>query len=127
MASAQSLDPAPTHAVRLIPQVGLYRIEDRDCVDAAQSTDLGRCARADHDAEHDIILLYELGSVNGRARSRETGFVVTGAAIPHDSALTSLGAELHVSARLSLLAKFDGEFAGGAQTYAGSGTLRYAW
>jgi len=54
-------------------------------------------------------------------------FVVTGAAIPHDAALTSLGAELHVSPRLSLLAKFDGEFAGGARSYAGSGTLRYAW
>ena len=27
----------------------------------------------------------------------------------------------------SLLAKFDGEFAPGSQTYAGSGTLRYTW
>ena len=29
--------------------------------------------------------------------------------------------------RLTLLAKFDGEFAPGSQTYAGSGTLRYRW
>jgi hypothetical protein len=27
----------------------------------------------------------------------------------------------------ALLAKFDGEFASGAQIYAGSGTLRYTW
>jgi len=26
-----------------------------------------------------------------------------------------------------LLAKFEGEFAPGSQTYAGTGTLRYAW
>jgi len=26
-----------------------------------------------------------------------------------------------------LLVKFDGEFAPGSQTYAGSGTLRYVW
>ena len=26
-----------------------------------------------------------------------------------------------------LLAKFDGEFAPGSQTYAGSGTPRYSW
>jgi hypothetical protein len=32
-----------------------------------------------------------------------------------------------VSDALSLLAKFDGEFANGSQTYAGSGTLRYTW
>ena len=27
----------------------------------------------------------------------------------------------------SLTAKFDGEFAAGSQTYAGTGTLRYTW
>jgi hypothetical protein len=27
----------------------------------------------------------------------------------------------------SFLAKFDGEFAKGSQTYAGSGTVRYSW
>jgi outer membrane autotransporter protein len=54
-------------------------------------------------------------------------FVVNGAALPKDSALTSAGAELHITSRLALLAKFDGEFATGSQTYAGSGTLRYTW
>jgi autotransporter-associated beta strand protein len=54
-------------------------------------------------------------------------FVVNGAPIPHDSALTSAGAELFFIPRWTLLVKFDGEFAPGAQTYAGSGTLRYSW
>ena len=56
-----------------------------------------------------------------------TGFTVNGAPIPHDSALTSAGAELWLTANWSLIAKFDGEFAPGSQTYAGSGTLRYTW
>jgi uncharacterized protein with beta-barrel porin domain len=54
-------------------------------------------------------------------------FTVFGAAIRHDSALTSAGAELFLTPRWTLLAKFDGEFANGSQTYAGSGTLRYSW
>jgi uncharacterized protein with beta-barrel porin domain len=54
-------------------------------------------------------------------------FVVNGASIPADSALASVGAELHMTARWSVLAKFDGEFAKSSQTYAGTGTLRYTW
>jgi uncharacterized protein with beta-barrel porin domain len=56
-----------------------------------------------------------------------TGFTVNGAPIPPNSALTSAGAELFFTPNWSLLAKFDGEFAKGSQTYAGSGTLRYTW
>jgi uncharacterized protein with beta-barrel porin domain len=54
-------------------------------------------------------------------------FVVNGATPPANSALVSAGAELHVTARWSVAAKFDGEFADGSQTYGGSGTLRYTW
>lgn len=54
-------------------------------------------------------------------------FVVNGARIPTDSALASVGAELHVTTRWSVLARFDGEFARNSQTYAGTGTLRYIW
>jgi hypothetical protein len=50
-----------------------------------------------------------------------------GAPIPQNSALTSAGAELYLTPRFTLLVKFDGEFAPGSQTYAGSGTLRYTW
>jgi autotransporter-associated beta strand protein len=55
------------------------------------------------------------------------GFTVNGAPIPHDSALTTAGAQLYLTPQWTLLAKFDGEFANGSQTYGGSGTLRYAW
>jgi len=54
-------------------------------------------------------------------------FIVNGAAVPKNSALTTAGAELHLTQAWSLLAKFDGEFAKDSQTYAGTGTLRYAW
>jgi uncharacterized protein with beta-barrel porin domain len=55
------------------------------------------------------------------------GFTVFGAPIPQNSALTSAGAELFFTPNWSFVAKFDGEFASGSQTYAGSGTLRYTW
>jgi outer membrane autotransporter protein len=56
-----------------------------------------------------------------------TNFVVFGAPVAHDAALVSAGAELRITPRLEAIAKFDGEFAAGAQTYAGSGVLRYRW
>ena len=56
-----------------------------------------------------------------------TNFTVYGAPLPQNSALTSAGAELYVTARLTLQVKFDGEFAPGSQTYAGTGTFRYSW
>ena len=54
-------------------------------------------------------------------------FTVNGAAPPANSALGSLSGELHVTPHWTVLAKFDGEFAPGAQTYAGTGTVRYTW
>jgi outer membrane autotransporter protein len=54
-------------------------------------------------------------------------FTVTGAIPPHDSALTSVGAELRFANHISLLAEFDGEFGSNSQTYAGTGTIRYTW
>ena len=56
-----------------------------------------------------------------------TSFVVNGAPVPHDSALTTVGAELHLAPQWTLIGKFDGEFANSTQIYAGSGTLRYTW
>ena len=54
-------------------------------------------------------------------------FIVNGAAPVKNSALASAGAELRLINGVSLLAKFDGEFANRAQTYAGTGTVRYTW
>jgi uncharacterized protein with beta-barrel porin domain len=54
-------------------------------------------------------------------------FTVNGAPIPHESAITSAGAQLFLSSNWSFSAKFYGVFAPGWQTYAGTGTLRYTW
>jgi outer membrane autotransporter protein len=54
-------------------------------------------------------------------------FIVGGAPIPKNSALASAGAELKINTNWSLTAKFDGEFASGSQTYAGTAMMRYAW
>jgi autotransporter-associated beta strand protein len=54
-------------------------------------------------------------------------FVVDGAAAPQNSALASAGGELRLANGMTLLAKFDGEFASHSSTYAGTGTFRYRW
>lgn len=54
-------------------------------------------------------------------------FTVNGAAPPKNSALTTAGAQFYLTPQLSFLAKFEGEFASGSQTYAGTGTVRYQW
>jgi len=55
------------------------------------------------------------------------GFVVNGATPARSSALASAGAELRLKDGISLLGKFDGEFARASSTYAGTGTLRVSW
>jgi outer membrane autotransporter protein len=54
-------------------------------------------------------------------------FVVNGAIPAKDSALVSTGAELRLASGVTLLGKFDGEFAGRPRTYAGTGTIRVNW
>ena len=54
-------------------------------------------------------------------------FVVNGAVLPQNSALVSAGGELRLANGVTLLAKFDGEFASHSSTYAGTGILRYRW
>jgi outer membrane autotransporter protein len=54
-------------------------------------------------------------------------FIVNGAAPAKNSALASAGAELRFANGVSLLGKFDGEFAAHSSTYAGTGTVRYTW
>jgi hypothetical protein len=41
--------------------------------------------------------------------------------------LTTVGAELHVTSAVSVLASSTAKFGKGAQTYAGSATVRYTW
>ena len=54
-------------------------------------------------------------------------FIVNGATPAKNSALTSAGAELRLINGVSLLGKFDGEFAAHSQTYAGTSTVHYIW
>jgi autotransporter-associated beta strand protein/T5SS/PEP-CTERM-associated repeat protein len=54
-------------------------------------------------------------------------FLVNGATPAKNSALTSAGGELRLANGVSLLAKFDGEFASHSSTYTGTGTVRYTW
>ena len=54
-------------------------------------------------------------------------FTVDGAAAPADAALVSTVGEVRFHSGVSLIGKFDGEFARGSQTYAGTGTVRFQW
>jgi uncharacterized protein with beta-barrel porin domain len=56
-----------------------------------------------------------------------SSFVVYGAPIPHDSAITSAGLQYFLSPNWSFIAKFYGDFATGYQLYGGTGALRYTW
>jgi uncharacterized protein with beta-barrel porin domain len=52
-------------------------------------------------------------------------FIVNGATPAKNSTLTSAGAELGLANGITLLAKFDGEFASHSSTYGGTGSIRY--
>ncbi|WP_084806485.1 autotransporter outer membrane beta-barrel domain-containing protein [Bradyrhizobium sp. NAS80.1] len=80
----------------------------------------GRLAWA-HDWVSDPVLTAVFQTLPGAS------FIVGGATPAKDTALVSAGADLHLAGGITLSAKFDGEFAGRAQTYAGTGTLRYSW
>ena len=75
----------------------------------------GRVAWA-HDWVSDATLLPVFQALPGAS------FIVNGATLPKNSALTSAGAELRLANGVTLLAKFDGEFASHSSTYAGTGT-----
>jgi autotransporter-associated beta strand protein len=80
----------------------------------------GRVAWA-HDWVSDPTLLPVFQALPGAS------FIVDGATPAKNSALTSAGAELRLANGVTLLAKFDGEFAAHSSTYAGTGTVRYRW
>jgi outer membrane autotransporter protein len=80
----------------------------------------GRVAWA-HDWVSDATLVPVFQTLPGAS------FIVNGALPVKDSALVSAGGELRIANGVTLLAKFDGEFAGRSNTYAGTGTFRYRW
>ena len=74
-----------------------------------------------HDWVSDPTLMPVFQSLPGAS------FIVNGAIPAANSALASAGAELRFANGISLLAKFDGDFASHSSTYAGTGTIRYSW
>ena len=80
----------------------------------------GRVAWA-HDWVSDATLVPVFQALPGAS------FIVNGATPARNSALTSAGTELRLANGVTLLAKFDGEFASHSSTYAGTGTIRYRW
>jgi uncharacterized protein with beta-barrel porin domain len=54
-------------------------------------------------------------------------FVVNGAAIASDSALTTASAEMKSVNGWSVAATFEGEFSSVRRSYAGKGVVRYSW
>lgn len=54
-------------------------------------------------------------------------FVVNGAAVAHDAALTTAAAEMTFRNGVSLAATFEGEFSDVTRSYAGKGVVRYQW
>jgi hypothetical protein len=66
-------------------------------------------------------------NISGGVTLPGASFIVNGATPAKNSALASAGAEYRLANGVTLLAKFDGEFATHSSTYAGTGTVRYAW
>ena len=54
-------------------------------------------------------------------------FTVNGVAPSANAALLSLGAQLSWAGGWSVAANFDGEFSGNSRSYAGKGSIVYAW
>jgi len=80
----------------------------------------GRVAWA-HDWVSDPTLTPLLQALPGAS------FIVNGAIPAQNAALASAGGELRFGNVITLLAKFDGEFASHSSTYAGTSTVRYTW
>lgn len=74
-----------------------------------------------HDFESDRQIVSIFQALPGAS------FTVQGASRPRDAALLSAGAELRLINGWAFAAKFDGEFASRSYTYAGTGSVRYAW
>ena len=80
----------------------------------------GRLAWA-HDWQGDPDLTATVQSVPAAS------FVVNGAKPAPDQALITAGAEWRFAKNWTLMAKFDGEFGSGSETYAATGRLAYNW
>ena len=114
-----SISSPPTRFADVRTELGA-RFDDPTLIFGKPLILLGRAAWA-HDFVGNPALSATFQALPGAT------FTVNGAQIVHYSALTTAGAQLYLTPRWTLLAKFEGEFAPGSQTYAGTGTLRYTW
>jgi uncharacterized protein with beta-barrel porin domain len=64
---------------------------------------------------------------NKRPGSRPSSRAIAEYSAAADSALVSAGTEYRLANGVTLIGKFDGEFAAHSSTYAGTGTVRYTW
>jgi uncharacterized protein with beta-barrel porin domain len=96
------------------------RFDNLQIVDSMPLVLRGRLAWA-----HDWVSNPALGAVFQALPG--SNFTVNGAAPPKDSALATAAAELHISANWTAIARFDGAYGAGSQTYGGTGTLKYSW
>jgi outer membrane autotransporter protein len=110
---------AATNATDVRSELGA-RFDDPTLIYGRPLILFGRLAWA-----HDFVSNPAIGAVFQSLPG--AGFTVNGAPVPQNSALTTAGAQLFLTPQWTLLAKFEGEFASGSQTYAGTGTLRYSW
>jgi uncharacterized protein with beta-barrel porin domain len=74
-----------------------------------------------------LVATFEAALAPGALAGSGVGFSVNGAVVPKNLALAAASAELRFANNWSLLADFHGEFGSGSQSYAGTGTVRYAW
>jgi uncharacterized protein with beta-barrel porin domain len=100
-------------------ELGL-RVDKSVALQTAILTLRGRAAWA-HDFNPDRAIGATFQALPGAS------FVVNGARQASDSALTSASAEMAWLNGWSVAATFDGEFSNVTRSYAGRGTVRYAW
>ncbi len=100
-------------------ELGL-RTDKAFALEGAVLTLRGRAAWA-HDFNPDSAVSATFQTLPGAS------FVVNGAALASDSALTTASAELRWLNGWSVAATFEGEFSDVTRSYAGKGVLRYNW
>ncbi|HEY0331867.1 MAG TPA: autotransporter domain-containing protein [Rhodopseudomonas sp.] len=114
-----ALDYAAKTATATRSELGL-RSDKSFALAAALLTLRGRAAWA-HEFDIDRSVIATFQTLPGAS------FVVGGAAVARDAALTTAQAELSFANGISLSASFEGEFSDVSRSYAGKGVVRYAW
>lgn len=74
-----------------------------------------------------LVATFQAALAPGALPGSGVGFAVNGAVIPKNLALADAGAEFRFAGNWALQADFHGEFGSGAQSYSGTGTVKYGW